>query len=120
MPPMLASWKASSISLKLTGIVVGSRFHSHRGSNEDDALSRSIRAQARGGTDVPEYPHALQFRAACDRRGDSRVGAAVRSQAQRIYAPLEGERGRIPARRRGRLGRGAPASGITGDLAAGA
>src|SRR5215471_5977017 len=65
---------------------------------------------------VPQHPYPVQFRAAGDGRGNPRVGAAIRAQAQRFRAPLESERGGVQSGRRGGVDGGAAIDRLVGDL----
>src|SRR4051794_10381980 len=60
-----------------------------------NSLKLAKRHVAQGGTDVPEYPHALQLRTARDRGRNSRLRAAIRPQAERFHGAVEGERSRV-------------------------
>ena len=42
---------------------------------------------------MPQYPHAVQLRAAGDRGRNPRIGAAIRQEAERLHPSVEGERG---------------------------
>src|SRR5581483_9844457 len=65
---------------------------------------------ASGAMHVPEHQDAVQLRAAGDRGRDPRVGAAIRAQALRLHASLEGQSGGVRARgRRGDRGGAAAA-----------
>src|SRR5262245_7709961 len=67
-----------------------------------------LRATFAGVSDVPQYSNALQLRPASDRRGDSRGEPSVRSQVERLYEAVEGERGCLqPRDRRNRRNRAA-------------
>jgi hypothetical protein len=69
----------------------------------------------KGGIDVPKHSHAVQFRPPGHRGGDQGIGVTIRSQAERVRAPLEGQRGSIPAGGRGCFRRCPPSAACAGN-----
>src|SRR5688500_20326771 len=59
---------------------------------------RALEYERKEEQDVPEHQNAGQLRTACDRRRDSRLGAPVRTEAERSEAAFARQRGCLQSR----------------------
>src|SRR5688500_19192137 len=70
---------------------------------------RALEYERKEEQDVPEHQNAGQLRTACDRRRDSRLGAPVRTEAERSEQAFARQRGCLQSRT-GRGDRGGAAA----------